>query len=103
MKYIGDGGPLSRDDAWRQMAMLIGHWELRGFGMWAVEEKATGEFVGRVGLHYPEGWPGAEIGWALARRMWGRGYAHEAARAALGVAFDSLAWTRAISLIAPEN
>ncbi len=103
MRYIGDGGPLSFDDAWRQLAMLIGHWELRGFGMWAVEEKATGSFVGRVGLHYPAGWPEPEIGWVLARRAWGRGYAHEAATAALGVAFDSLAWNRAISLIAPDN
>jgi RimJ/RimL family protein N-acetyltransferase len=103
MKYIGDGGPLSRDDAWRQLAMLIGHWELRGFGTWAVEEKATGSFVGRVGLHHPAGWPEPEIGWMLVRRVWGRGYAHEAANAAVGVAFDSLAWNRAISLIAPDN
>jgi RimJ/RimL family protein N-acetyltransferase len=69
----------------------------------AVEEKATGSFVGRVGLHHPEGWPEPEIGWMLVRPVWGRGYAYEAANAAVRVAFDSLAWNRAVSLIAPDN
>lgn len=103
MRYVGDRGVLSREDAWRQMAMLAGHWQLRGFGMWAVEERETGAFVGRVGLHYPEGWPGREIAWALARPFWGRGYAMEAARAALGEAFGRLGWPRVISLIDPRN
>ncbi len=103
MRYVGDRGVLSREDAWRQLAMLVGHWKLRGFGMWAVEERETGAFVGRVGLHYPEGWPDREIAWALARSFWGRGYAAEAARAALAEAFDRLGWPRAISLIDPQN
>jgi RimJ/RimL family protein N-acetyltransferase len=103
MRYIGEGKPLSREDAWRSMAMMAGHWSLRGFGMWAVEERATGDLVGRVGLYYPEGWPGKEIGWTLARAHWGKGYAFEAARAAFAHAFDTLRWPRAISLIDPEN
>lgn len=103
MRYVGDRGPLSREDAWRQFAMLVGHWALRGYGMWAVEELPSGAFVGRVGLHYPEGWPERELAWALARAYWGRGYAFEAATAALGVAFDTLGWPRIISLIAPRN
>lgn len=103
MQYVGDGGVLSREDAWRQMAMLSGHWVLRGFGMWAVAERATGAFVGRVGLHFPEGWPGREIGWALTRPHWGKGYALEAAAASLAFAFDTLGWPRAISLIDPRN
>jgi RimJ/RimL family protein N-acetyltransferase len=103
MRYVGDRSVLSREDAWRQMAMLAGHWHLRGFGMWVVEERTTGAFVGRVGLHYPEGWPDREVAWALARPFWGRGYATEAARAALGEAFGRLAWARVISLIDPTN
>ena len=103
MRYVSDQGPLSREDAWRQLAMLAGHWSLRGYGMWAVEELASGTFVGRVGLHYPEGWPEPEIGWALAHRYWGRGYAFEAATAALRVAFATLDWARAVSLISPPN
>ncbi len=101
MRYVG--GTLSREDAWRHLAMLIGHWSLRGYGMWALEEAATGAFVGRLGLHNPEGWPGRELGWTLARAYWGRGYAFEAATAALHVAFDSLGWSRVISLISPQN
>jgi RimJ/RimL family protein N-acetyltransferase len=90
MRYVGDRRVLNREDAWRQLAMLAGHWQLRGYGMWAVEERATGTFLGRVGLHYPEGWPDREIAWALARPHWGNGYAFEAASAALNHAFVTL-------------
>jgi RimJ/RimL family protein N-acetyltransferase len=96
-------GVLSREDAWRQMAMFLGHWQLRGFGTWALEERSTGGFVGRAGLHYPEGWPDREVGWALARAFWGRGLAFEAAQAALAHAFIAQGWTRAVSLIDPDN
>jgi RimJ/RimL family protein N-acetyltransferase len=102
MRYLG-AGPLHLEDAWRQLAFFVGHWELRGFGMWAVEELASSAFVGRVGLHYPEGWPSREVGWVLARPFWGRGYALEAAQAALAVAFDGLGWSHASSFIAPGN
>ena len=102
MRFLG-GQPVPRAEAWRNMAMVLGHWQLRGYGMWAVEEKAGGEMVGRVGCWNPEGWPGVEVGWTLRRRFWGRGYATEAARASLGYAFTTLGQTRVISLIAPEN
>ena len=68
----------SRADAWRQIAMIIGHWQLRGYGLWAVEERATGALVGRIGLFKPEGWPGFELGWMLRRDAWGQGYATRA-------------------------
>jgi RimJ/RimL family protein N-acetyltransferase len=97
------GEPLSRDDAWRQMALFEGHWTLRGYGMWAAEERGSGRLVGRVGLHYPEGWPDREVGWALARPFWGRGYATEGARAVLEHAFGTLGWDHVVSLIHPEN
>jgi RimJ/RimL family protein N-acetyltransferase len=103
MRYLGDGEPLSREDAWRHMAMLSGHWSFRGVGFWAVEERESGVFVGRVGLHYPEGWPGREVGWALVREHWGKGYALEAAQASLAHAFETLRWSHAISLIDPDN
>ena len=61
--------PVSRQEAWRNMAMVLGHWQLRGYGMWAVEEKESGEMVGRVGCWRPEGWPGLEVGWTLRRRF----------------------------------
>ena len=98
-----DGKPQDRADAWRSFAFIAGHWQMRGFGMWAVEEKTTGRFVGRIGPNYPEGWPDREIGWTIAREFWGKGYASEAARAAMDYAFDTLGWRRAISLIHPDN
>jgi RimJ/RimL family protein N-acetyltransferase len=103
MRHFGKGEPFARDAAWRHMAMLVGHWDLLGFGMWAVEEKETGRFVGRVGFAEPGGWPGFELAWALARPFWGRGYATESGRAALAWAFAELGKERVISLIVPEN
>lgn len=104
MEFLSvDGSLLSRADSWRQMAMFLGHWELRGYGTWAVEERSGGAFVGRVGLHFPEGWPDRELGWTIARRFWGRGYASEAARASIAHAFGTLGWNHLVSLIHPDN
>jgi RimJ/RimL family protein N-acetyltransferase len=103
MRFLGDGKPLSRPDAWRQLAMLAGHWSLRGYGFWAVEERATGRLAGRIGLFYPEGWPDFELGWTLGRDFWGKGYATEGARRALAYAFTELDRDHLISLIHPDN
>jgi RimJ/RimL family protein N-acetyltransferase len=103
MRYLGDGHTFTRAEAWRNMAMVIGHWQLRGFGLWAVEERGTGSLIGRVGCWQPEGWPGLEVGWALRRQFWGRGYATEAALRAVEFAFNHLGQDRVISLIQPEN
>lgn len=102
-RYLGDGQPLDRVTAWREMAFLLGHWGLRGFGQWALIEHASGELVGRAGLWEPEGWPGVEVGWVLSRAHWGQGFATEAASAALGHAFGALGMQRVISLIHPDN
>jgi RimJ/RimL family protein N-acetyltransferase len=64
----GEGRPFSRAEAWRHLAMVIGHWQLRGYGLWAAVETRTGDVVGRIGFWNPEGWPGFELGWALLRR-----------------------------------
>jgi RimJ/RimL family protein N-acetyltransferase len=103
MRYLGEGKPLSRFEAWRQMAFFMGHWQLRGFGLWALEEKESGRFIGRAGLLQPEGWPGFEVGWTLGRASWGKGYATEAAREALRYAFEVLDRDHVISLIRPDN
>ena len=103
VRWIGRERPLSRAEAWRELAYLVGHWELRGYGQWLLEERATGELVGRAGLYFPEGWPGLEVGWTLARSRWGRGLATEAGRAAVDWAFAELGSDRVISLIAPDN
>jgi RimJ/RimL family protein N-acetyltransferase len=103
MRYIGSGRTLERDEAWRQIAIFLGHWDLRGYGLWAVETKAERSFIGRVGLWRPEGWPGLELGWTLARAHWGNGYATEAGRASMEFAWTRLAAAELISLIQPEN
>jgi RimJ/RimL family protein N-acetyltransferase len=97
------GQPMTRLEAWRHMAMLLGHWTLRGYGMWAVEEKRTGELLGRIGFHNPDGWPGFELGWTLKRAAWGKGYATEGARFALNYAFTEMNRDHVISVIRPEN
>ena len=102
-QFLSAGGPLSAVDAWRQLAMLAGHWTLRGFGIWAVEERSTGQFIGRVGCFEPEGWPGFEIGYVLARAAWGKGYALEAAQASLRYARTVLERDDILSVIRPGN
>ena len=103
MRYLGEGKTLSRGEAWRQMAMIVGHWELRGYGPWAVEERRSGKLVGRIGFFNPEGWPGFEIGWVLAKEHWGKGFATEGARRAVTYAFAEMDRDRVISLIDPAN
>ena len=103
MRFLGDGKPVDKLMSWRQMAAIMGHWYFRGYGVWAVEEKSTGNLVGRIGFMNPAGWPGFELGWTLARDSWGKGYATEGARRALRHAFTKMDRDHVISLIAPEN
>ena len=102
MRFLG-GNPMTGMEAWRHMAFTIGHWHFRGYGPWAVEEKASRRLVGRIGFTNPAGWPGFELGWMLGRDSWGKGYAIEGARRALEYAFTELDRDHVISLIAPEN
>jgi RimJ/RimL family protein N-acetyltransferase len=99
--YIG--GVRSREEAWRSIAVYLGHWALRGYGQWAVERRLDGRLVGRAGLWYPEGWPELEVGWTLDRSVWGEGFATEAGQAAMDWGFAELGLERIASVIAPEN
>jgi len=104
MRYLSpEGKTLTRAETWRQVAFIVGHWQLRGYGHWAVEEKASGKLIGRIGFLNPEGWPGFELGWTLARESWGKGYATEGARRALEYAFTEMGREHVISLIHPQN
>jgi RimJ/RimL family protein N-acetyltransferase len=102
-RWIGDGQPLDRINAWRSLAMLIGHWQLRGYGMWALELKENGEFIGRAGLFHPEGWPDLELGWMLKPEHRHHGYATEAGNAVLDFAWHRLHAPRVISLVRIGN
>ena len=97
------GGRKNRAEAWRQFAAEIGHWTLRGYGFWAVEEAATGAYCGQVGLWYPEGWAEPEVGWLMIERFEGKGFAYEAALRARAYAYETLGWRRVASCISDGN
>lgn len=94
---------LTEAGSWRAMASMAGHWQLRGYGPYAVEEKSTRTVLGTVGPWYPLEWPEPEIKWALARRHWGKGYASEAVRAVQRMAHERLPDMSLISLIDSQN
>lgn len=101
-RYVG--GPLSRDRAWRGFGHLVGHWVLRGYGMFFVTPKGAQIAIGMVGPWFPEGWPEQEIGWSMfSAAAEGRGFAHEAAAAARTHVFADLGWKTAVSYIDPAN
>jgi len=106
-RYIG-GKPLTEEEAWARLLRYVGHWSLLGFGYWAIEEKATGNFAGEIGfadhkrdLPSLKGIP--EIGWVIASQAQGRGYATEGVRAA--VAWGDIHFRSAPTacIIHPEN
>lgn len=102
VRFLGSA-PMSRALAWRHMAAIVGHWEIRRYGFFSVEDKATGEWVGRVGPWFPEGWPAPEVGWTFAPEHWGKGYATEAGRAAIDWAFRELGWPSVVHVILSGN
>jgi RimJ/RimL family protein N-acetyltransferase len=103
MRWLGYDGGIGAGEAWNEMAGLAGHWLLKGFGHWVLEERESGALVGRAGLLFPPDWPALELGWTVARPRWGEGFAGEAARAAAAWAQEELGADHLISLIAPEN
>lgn len=102
VRYLGTK-PMSRKDAWRSMAEVMGHWEIRGYGFFSLESRETGEWVGRVGPWYPEGWPDKEVGWAISPEHLRKGYGAEAARASIDYAFNVLGWEKVIHVILEGN
>jgi RimJ/RimL family protein N-acetyltransferase len=97
------GGTSDRRGTWGRIAAYLGHWTMRGYGHWAIEEKAGGRFAGYCGLWNPVGWPEPEVIWGLMGDAHGRGYATEAARRVREFAYRDLGWRTAVSFIAPEN
>ncbi|MEL7463054.1 MAG: GNAT family N-acetyltransferase [Pseudomonadota bacterium] len=100
-KYVG--GPKTLDASWRAVATEIGHWTLKGFGRFAIEEKATGAFVGVTGPWEPPSFPEPELGWDLMEGFEGKGYATEAAAAARDWCYRALGLATLISAVNPLN
>lgn len=107
-RYLGLG-PIPEEDAWHRLLRSAGHWTLLGYGFWAVEEKASGRFVGTVGFGNlrralePAIGEAPEIGWLLAPSVHGRGYASEAVAAALHWGEAFFGPVRTVCLIHPDN
>jgi RimJ/RimL family protein N-acetyltransferase len=107
MRYIGDGSTRTREQVAGGLARAREGWEERGFGLFAVEVRETGELAGWVGLavpdFLPEVLPAVEIGWRLRREHWGRGYATEAAREVLAFGFGEVGLEEIISIVDVRN
>ena len=103
MRGLGGGPGMSRAQAWRHMATVIGHQSIHGYSFYSVIEKSSGRWAGRVGHWYPVGWPDREIGWTIYKPFRRKGYAKEAALACRDYAFDTLGWSRAVHTISMGN
>lgn len=97
------GGVQPPPAVWRALCTVAGAWLIRGFSMFSVIEKESGQWIGRMGPWQPEGWPGTEVGWGLLRSAWGKGYAVEGASVAMDYAVDTLGFTEIIHCIDPAN
>ena len=108
VRHIG-GIPATPEQAWNRLLRYAGHWALNGYGFWAIEERATGAFVGDVGLFAgrrdidPSFDAAPEAGWALLPTAHGQGYASEALAAALAWGEDQHGFARTVCMIEPAN
>ena len=107
MRFIFDKSVMDRGQSAARLAKLMRGWDERGFGIFAVEVRATGQLAGWAGLavpdFLPEVLPAVEIGWRFAREFWGYGYATEAAAAALEFGFRDVGLERVVSIRHPDN
>ena len=103
-RYIGGGADKDIGHAWRVLAIITGHWHLRGFGTFVAEDRGTGLPIGSMGPWFPGDWPEHELGWTIwTGAAEGRGYAFEAVSALRRYAYTALGWTTAVSYIDPAN
>lgn len=107
MRYIGNGKTRTAEDAARSITSFQNEWRERGFGLFAVESRKTGGLVGFTGLSWPgflpEVLPSVEIGWRFSKPNWGKGFASEAAKAALSFGVNELGITDIVSICQTEN
>jgi RimJ/RimL family protein N-acetyltransferase len=103
-RFVGGGADKELGHAWRILAVLSGHWHLRGFGVFVAEEKATGAPLGSMGPWFPGDWPEPELSWTIwTEEAEGRGFAFEALTTIRRHAYADLGWTTAVSYIDARN
>lgn len=110
VRFYGDaeasafyGGPLSPVAAWSRLARDLGHWGLRGYGLWVIERLDDGQAVGGCGLYWPTGWPRPELTWWILPEHRRQGYAREASVAAIGFGRETLGWSLVETHCADDN
>lgn len=109
MKYLGKGDLLDEEEAWLRFQSIAGHWQLKGFGTWAIEDRASGAMIGAINYtdkrrppsHPASGAP--EMGWSLASSAHGKGFASEALRAALVWGRAHFGSARIVCVISDDN
>ena len=102
-RAVHEGGPFDTRRAWREFCTAAAGWQLFGFGTWSVTDRASGAYLGEVGLNWPVEFPEPELGWTLVPQAEGKGIAFEAARAARDWFYANTAHRSLVSYIAPEN
>ncbi|HXC53793.1 MAG TPA: GNAT family N-acetyltransferase [Rhizomicrobium sp.] len=108
-RFSGDGKPRSEEESWSSFIMIAGHWQMTGYGSWAIAEKAGGSFIGEVGFmdRKRDRGPGLagvpEMGWGLIPTVFGKGYATEAVNAALVWGRGRFGPARVIALTTADN
>jgi RimJ/RimL family protein N-acetyltransferase len=104
MRFLGDGKPFADVEVVRErIALRTAHQEQHGYSLWAAVEKETGRLVGACGLYRLEGGPEVEVGYHLARAVWGKGYATEGASACLQYGFQRVGLERIVGVVDPNN
>ena len=98
-----ENGPLSRGAAWKEFASATGQWVLKGYGGLSIEDRATGNYLGEIGIFHPANFPEPELGWTLVPEAEGRGIAFEAALALRTWAYATLQTSTLVSYIDPAN
>jgi RimJ/RimL family protein N-acetyltransferase len=108
-RHIADGAPRSGEESWKSFLSISGHWELMGFGTWAVDERTTGRLVGSVGFvermrdRGPKLEDAPELGYGFVSSAGGQGFATESVKAAVEWARSHFGKTRLIAIVAPDN
>jgi RimJ/RimL family protein N-acetyltransferase len=102
-RSIHERGMMSRTDAWRTWASDVANWTLKGYGPFGVDDRATGAYLGEVGIYHGDDFPGPELGWFVVPGAEGKGYAAEAARAVLDWVRATFDWPFITNIIDPAN
>jgi ribosomal-protein-alanine N-acetyltransferase len=102
-KWFPKGTGYTSEEARRSLDSILEHWSKHAFGIWAITDKENKTLLGRCGLNFIAETSEVEVDFVLARDYWGKGYATEAARAALAYGFEVLKLDRIIALAKPEN